>query len=83
MFQCTGLRSLFKPLAVASLMYRHSVPLVLFRLAVCCCLRRDVDGKNGSGSVLRGRGRNHEVTLNLCAVGEQLPTMLSVVISNF
>ena len=59
MYQCTGLRSLFKPLAVASLIYRHSVPLVLFRLGVCCCLRRDVDARNGSGRVLRGRGRNH------------------------
>ena len=79
MLQCTGLRSLFKPLAVASLMYRHSVPLVLFRLEVCCCLRRDVDARNGSGRVLRGGGRNHEVTLSMCAVGEQLPTMFSVV----
>ena len=78
MLQCTGLSSLFKPLTVASLMYMHSVPLVLFRLGVCCCLRRDIDARNGSGRVLRGGGRNHEVKLSMCAVGEQLPTMLSV-----
>ena len=66
-------------LAIASLMYRHSVPLVLFRLGVCCCLRRDVDARNGSGKVLRGGGRNHEVTLSMCAVGEQLLMMFSVV----
>ena len=59
MLQCTGLSYIFKPLAVASLMYRHSVPLVLFRLGVCCCLRRDVDARNVSGRVLRGDGRNH------------------------
>ena len=79
MLQCTGLCFLFKPLAVASLMYRHSVPLMLFHLGVCCCLRRDVDAWNGSGRVLRGGGRNHEVTLSMCAVGEQLTTMFSVV----
>ena len=79
MLQCIGLRSFFKPFTVAFLMYRHSVPLVLFRLGVCCCIRRDVDARNGSGRVLRGGGRNHEVTLGMCAVGEQLPTMFSVV----
>ena len=77
MLQCTGLRSLFKPLAVASLMYRRTVPLALFRLGVC--LRKDVDARNGSGMVLRGGGRNHEITLSMCAVGEQLPTMFSIV----
>ena len=41
---------------------------------MCCCLRRDVDARNGSGRVLGGGGRNHEVTLSMCAVGEQLPT---------
>ena len=72
MLQCTGLSSLFKPLGVASLVYRHSVPLVLFRLGVCCCLRRDVDARNGLGRVLRGGGRNQDVTLSMCAVGEQI-----------
>ena len=79
MLQYNGLRSLFQPLAVASLMYRHSVPLVLFRLGVCCCLCRHVDARNGSGRVVRGGEKNHEVTLSMCAVGEQLPTMFSVV----
>ena len=68
MLQSTGLHSLFKPLAVASLMYRHSVPLVLFRLGVCCCFHGDVDARNGSGRVLSGGGRNHKVTLIMCAV---------------
>ena len=79
MLQCTVLHSLFKLLSVASLMYRHSVPLVLFCLGVCCCLRRDVDARNGLGRVLSGGGRNHEVTLSMCAVREQLSTMFSVV----
>ena len=79
MLQCTGLCSLFKLLAVASLTYRNLVPLVLLRLGVCCCLRRDVNARNGSGRVSRDGGRNHEGILSMCTVGEQLPTMFSVV----